>query len=99
VPEQVACLGVRADDDLDEIFQRARELRDAVDTGEGVLVLTDIMGASPANVAMKLGTACVAGVNLPMLLRVSTYRHQALTELVAKAITGGREGVLEMVNG
>lgn len=102
-PEQVACLGVCAGDDLDAITLRAHELRDGVDTGEGVLVLTDMVGATPANVAAKLlgcaRTACVAGVNLPMLLRTLTYRHQELTGLVAKAMAGGREGVLEILNG
>ncbi|MDP2751783.1 MAG: PTS fructose transporter subunit IIA [Rhodocyclaceae bacterium] len=99
-PEQMACLGVCASDNLDEVVVRARELRDSVESGEGVLVLTDIAGASPANVALKLlgcaQTACVAGVNLPMLLRTLTYRHLKLADLVAKAKAGGREGVQEM---
>ena len=71
-----------------------------VDSGEGVLVMTDIFGATPANIAMKLlkpgKIEGIAGVNLPMLLRALTYRDKGMETLLTKAIAGGRDGVIEM---
>ena len=71
-----------------------------VDTGEGVLIMTDIFGASPANMAMKLlapgRVEAIAGVNLPMLLRALTYRDKDMETLVTRAIGGGRDGVVNM---
>ena len=65
-----------------------------------VLVMTDIYGASPANLALKLlepgRIEGVAGLNLPMLLRALTYRQQGMEILVQKALSGGREGVINM---
>ena len=62
------------------------------------LMLTDIFGATPCNVAMKLmdGLSCklIAGVNLPMLLRAMTYRHETLDTLVSRASAGGIQGVM-----
>jgi mannose PTS system EIIA component len=63
------------------------------------LMLTDIFGATPCNVAMKLvdnGASCklIAGVNLPMLMRAMTYRHEALDMLVSRATAGGIQGVM-----
>jgi PTS system mannose-specific IIA component len=65
-----------------------------------VLVLTDVFGATPCNVAQKLvdgvGVKLVAGVNLPMLLRAVTYRHEPLESLVARALAGGAQGVMSV---
>ncbi|WP_213958436.1 MULTISPECIES: PTS sugar transporter subunit IIA [unclassified Variovorax] len=65
-----------------------------------VLVLTDVFGATPCNIAQKLidGTRSrlVAGVNLPMLLRAVTYRHEPLDALVQRAIAGGNAGVMQV---
>jgi len=64
------------------------------------LVLTDVFGATPSNVAQRLvdgvKTKLVAGVNLPMLLRTVTYRHEALDVLVARAVAGGAQGVMQV---
>ena len=66
----------------------------------GLLVLTDIFGATPANVAQKLvqGTAArlISGVNLPMLYRTVCYRDEPLDTLVARALTGGTQGVMQV---
>lgn len=63
-----------------------------------VLVLTDVFGATPCNVAQKLidgsNSKLIAGVNLPMLLRTVTYRHESLDALVARALAGGAQGVM-----
>ena len=64
------------------------------------LVLTDMFGATPCNVAQKvvdgIKSKLIAGVNLPMLLRCMTYRHEPLDALVARAIAGGAQGVMQV---
>ena len=66
----------------------------------GVLVLTDIFGATPSNVAQKLvdgtTTRLITGVNLPMLLRSVSYRHEPLETLVSRAMVGGTQGVMQV---
>lgn len=99
-PPQFDVFPVAADDDPLMLLPRAREALAAVDTGEGVAVLADLYGATPCNLAAKLARAghveVVAGVNLPMLVRVFTYRSKGLETLVTKAISGGCEGVLHI---
>lgn len=67
---------------------------------KGVLVLTDIFGATPSNVAQKLvdgqRTRLITGVNLPMLLRSVSYRHEPLDSLVSRAVIGGTQGVMQV---
>ena len=66
----------------------------------GVLVLTDIFGATPSNVAQKLvdgvRSRLITGVNLPMLLRAVSYRHEPLEALVSRAVVGGTQGVMQV---
>ena len=94
-------LSVSKADDPDEVLERARQLCEKLDDGSGVLLLTDIFGGTPSNVANRLiqpgRIEAVAGVNLPMLVRVLTYCHQPLDVVVSKAITGGMEGELYML--
>ena len=67
---------------------------------QGVLVLTDIFGATPSNVAQKLvdgvSSRLITGVNLPMLLRSVSYRHESLDTLVSRAVVGGTQGVMQV---
>jgi PTS system mannose-specific IIA component len=67
---------------------------------KGVLVLTDIFGATPSNVAQKLvdgiTSRLITGVNLPMLLRAVSYRHESLDTLVSRAVVGGTQGVMQV---
>ena len=66
----------------------------------GVLVLTDIFGATPSNVAQKLvdgvRSRLITGVNLPMLLRSVSYRNEPLDALVSRAVVGGTQGVMQV---
>jgi PTS system ascorbate-specific IIA component len=93
-------IGVTIYDDPDALLPRAREALTSVDEGGGVLVLTDILGATPANIATRLlvpdHVAGIAGVNLPMLVRVLTYAHLPLDSVIAKALSGGRDGVVSL---
>ena len=99
-PPLIGQLGVAAQDDPLDMLPMARVLLNEVDEGEGVLVLTDILGATPSNLALKLldpgRIEGVAGVSLPMLLRALTYRKNGMDTLLKKAISGGHDGVIGM---
>jgi len=68
--------------------------------GAPLLLLTDVLGATPCNVARELlpgrSAQLLAGVNLPMLLRAVTYQHEPLEALAARALQGGSQGVLQV---
>jgi PTS system mannose-specific IIA component len=93
-------LGVTVHDDPEAILPVGEDLIRFLDQGEGVLVLTDIYGATPSNIAMKLirpgRVEGVAGVNLPMLIRALTYRDEPLGSVLEKALSGATEGVMRM---
>jgi mannose PTS system EIIA component len=97
---QLQVFDVPPDQDMTEAVAHARALVAAADTGSGVLVLTDVAGATPGNVATRLAeagrVAVVAGVNLPMLLRALCYRDDRLADTVDKAIAGGVQGVAQV---
>ena len=99
-PPQFEALSVKASDDPLALLPRARLAVRALDTGEGVLVLSDIYGATPCNLAVKLldpgHVEGIAGVNLPMLVRAFTYRTKGMDTLIKKAVSGGCEGVLHV---
>ena len=99
-PPQIAQLCVSGQDDPLDALPLARDMMRLVDSGRGVLLLTDIFGATPSNIALKLlapgRVEGVAGVNLPMLLRALTYRDKDMETLVAKTVAGGRDGVMLM---
>jgi PTS system ascorbate-specific IIA component len=103
-PKQVAVLSVWRQDDPDDLVLRARELLEGLDSGEGVLVITDIFGATPGNVVSRLledgRIEGVSGASLPMLLRVLTGRNGSkgnkLRAAVERALSGGAEGVVHM---
>jgi PTS system mannose-specific IIA component len=96
-----AALDVPAKADPTAFLAEARALHAAVDRGAGVLVLTDMFGATPSNIAAQLArpsrTAVLTGVNLPMLLRTLNYRAEVLLDvLVEKACLGGTNGVMRV---
>ena len=99
-PQQIATLSVWRQDDPDDLVLRARELMEGIDAGQGVLILTDIFGATPGNVVSRLledgRVEGVSGVSLPMLLRVVTSRNGSLAAAVQRAMSGGAEGLVHM---
>ena len=99
-PAQTCTLSVWRQDDPDDLVLRARELMEQIDAGDGVLILTDIFGATPGNVVSKLlengKVEGVSGVSLPMLLRVVTSRNGSLAAAVQRALSGGAEGLVHM---
>ena len=85
-------------DSIAYTHRAAKAMRD-LDQGRGVLLLTDLYGSTPSNTSAQIGqqgtpTRRVAGVNLPMLLRLLNYPEQSLDEMVLTAASGGRSGVI-----
>ncbi len=99
---QVGCLAVSIKDDPEAVLAEAQHLLKGVDDGSGVLVMTDMYGATPCNIATQLiaggNVEAVSGVSLPMLVRSLAYRDAPLAKVREKAITGGTEGVV-YING
>ena len=102
-PPQIVQLGMSAQDDPLDALPLAREMLKLVDSGRGAVILTDMYGATPSNLAMKLlepgRVEGIAGVNLPMLLRAIAYRDKDMETLLTRAVSGGRDGVLNMLKG
>lgn len=103
-PPLLRQLGVSVHDDPAELLPQARELVRELDEeeGGGVLVLSDIYGATPCNIACRLlqpgRVEGLAGINLPMLVRALAYRNESLDNLVEKAIVGGTGGIIHISN-
>jgi PTS system ascorbate-specific IIA component len=99
-PAQAAALGVARGDAPEAVLERARALAARLDDGDGLLVLADMFGATPCNVAARLlavgRVEGVSGVSLPMLVRVLSSRDGSLAALVQRALSGGAEGVVHM---
>ncbi len=96
-PLQTKLLPVSLDCDPNELAEDANKLIELLDTGEGVLVLTDLFGSTPCNIARKLASErrihVVSGLNLSMLIRVFNYPKLTLKELSKKAVSGGKDGI------
>ena len=93
---QIETITIGPDDDMD---QRRRDIVDAVnrvDTGDGVVVLTDMFGGTPSNLALSVmnggKTEVVAGINLPMLIKLASCRQDCdLDQAVVQAQDAGRK--------
>lgn len=99
LPLQTEAFEVPFEGDVDALLPRASAALRRVDGGHGVLVLTDLYGATPSNLAARLarlGTPVrrVSALSLPMLLRVMNYADLALDELPAVAAAGARNGAI-----
>jgi len=97
----VQAIDVPADERPEDTLHRARQALEQLGA-EGVLLLSDVFGATPCNVAQKLndnpGTRLVTGANLPMLLRSVCYRQESLEALAARAQAGGAQGIMPVGN-
>ena len=88
----------------EQLVRQAREMLEVLDQGDGVIVLTDMYGSTPSNIATRLcgdsdKVVVIAGVNLPMLVRLLNYPNLNLEQLVDKAMSGGQDGILLCCNG
>ncbi len=96
-PLPTKVLDIRITDTTDDIRQRLQERLTGLDQGNGILILTDMFGSTPSNLACAVSEhnniRIISGLNLPMLIRVLNYPDLSLEKLEQKAITGGKEGV------
>ena len=99
-PPRLKQIGITAQDDPFQLLPQARAMVKELDDGSGVLIMTDMYGGTPSNMGEKLlipgKVEGIAGVSLPMLIRVLTYRDRDLQTIVTKAISGGCEGVIRV---
>ena len=99
VADSLHAVDVKADEPPEATLAQVRASVQAF-ANRSVLVLTDVLGATPCNIAQKMvdGQHCkmVAGVNLPMLLRTVNYRHESMDALIARALTGGAQCIVEV---
>ena len=102
VPEHLEAIDVQPDQNTDEVIRLAKEAIERLNLGDGVLVLTDVFGGTPANCSQKLDAldqvAVLAGVSLPMLLRALTYRHDNLEVVFEMAQAGAQNGAIRVDN-
>ena len=107
LPEGVRAVDIPPHEDTKVSFNRVVKAAYGVNSGNGLLILTDVMGATPANVASKLEALgplsgldtpiiVLAGLNLPMLMRCISHRDEDLEELAHKALQGGQNGILRL---
>jgi PTS system mannose-specific IIA component len=100
IPSELAVLSAGQDEPVAEVETKARQLVASLNQGAGVLVLTDLLGATPARVATRLiepgKVEALSGVSLPMLLRAINYRNRLLPALAKKALLAGTECTVAM---
>ena len=100
--EHLVAIDVIADQDLGEVQDLAAAAIKRLDTGDGVLVITDVKGGTPANCCNRLADAgrveVIAGISLPMLLRAITYRRDTLDVVVEMALAGAQSGAVRVDN-
>lgn len=95
-PVQVEAIDVIADQNPDEVRALAMAAIHRINDGSGVLVITDVVGGTPANCTLQLCSPgeveVIAGISLPMLLRAITYRNDTLDVVLEMALAGGQNG-------
>jgi PTS system ascorbate-specific IIA component len=101
-PEQVAAVNIIGHASHDDVLPAIRTRLAELEQGDGVLILADIFGATPCNCVAEALTPGkvegIAGVNLPMLIKVLSYRYLTLPELTTKAVSGGMEGIFNLTD-
>jgi PTS system ascorbate-specific IIA component len=102
-PLKAVTLSIEHDTDPDISLARAKQVISEINEGDGILVLTDMYGSTPSNIANRLlsekNINVIAGINLPMLIRILNYPGLDLDDLTNKAISGGKDGVLPCGHG
>ncbi len=102
LPLAIEYLAPSTHEAIETTHGRAEMLINALDSGAGVIILTDAYGATPSNMAVALGRAhrlpVLAGLNLPMLLRILNYPDLSTSALVEKALSAAQDGILQAVD-
>ena len=96
--DNTAAVEVPMDAPFEQITAQANIQLTTLNTSSGILILTDLVGSTPFNVATQIkneqsDARLISGLNLPMLLKLSNYRELPLIELADKAIIGGQSGI------
>lgn len=106
LPFRAALVPVSQSCNPDKEFEVGKDLCRQLNNGQGVLILTDAFGSTPSNIANRIAAAVseagpnaietriVAGVNLPMVLKIANYPNLTIDELAANAVAGGQRGVM-----
>ncbi|TDK61329.1 PTS sugar transporter subunit IIA [Sapientia aquatica] len=101
-PEHLEAIDVQPDQNTDEVIELGKQAIGRLNLGDGVLVLTDVFGGTPANCSQKLDAldqvAVLAGLSLPMLLRALTYRNDNLDVVFEMAQAGAQNGAIRVDN-
>ena len=99
-PVFLESLSIKNDCVHEHMLGQMSERINLLDQGDGVLILTDIFGATPCNIITKIikpgKVSAIAGVNLSMLIRSISYRHEHFDALIAKAIEGAQDGIIHI---
>ncbi len=98
-PENLGCYGIIEDCDLDAAFAELQELRASLDCTDGLLILSDLYGATPYNLAKRLmreypDTTLVSGINLPMVVKLFNLQQRNRSQLAESLATNGRIGII-----
>ena len=101
-PLPTKVISIEINDDPEQVKQQLNEELKGLDQGHGILILTDMFGSTPSNIACTVSDRndirVISGLNLPMLIRVLNYPSLKLDDLEQKALSGGREGVVRCHN-
>ncbi len=97
--ERLRAVGIEPEDDAELARGRILQAIKEVDTGKGVVILTDMFGGTPSNLAISVmkteGIEVIAGVNLPMMIKLASLRAQAS---LAEAVTQAQEAARKYIN-
>ena len=97
-PLPADAIAVHPGDDPELLFEAASRLASELDQGDGVLVLTDLYGSTPSNIATRLTNThnlrVISGANIPMLLRIFNYPDLTMEALCEKATNGAHSGII-----
>ena len=103
LPLKCRALSVSPSCDPDSQHDKAQKLLTSIDDGNGILVLTDIFGSTPSNIANSFkgrdDVEIIAGVNLPMFIRILNYPDLNLSDMKDKALSGGHDGIILCTEG
>lgn len=103
LPLPLETFEVHTDEDPETLLPRLKNLVQKMNEGDGVLILTDLFGSTPSNIAHELqkenNIRIVTGLNLPMLIRVMNYPKLDVVQLAEKARRGGQDGIIESHGG
>ena len=99
LPIVIKTIGITGDDDYPARLALAKQYVAELQQGDGVLILTDMYGATPGNIATQVGQApevrIVSGVNLPMLIRILNYPQLSMDAIIDKAISAGHDSIFD----